>query len=72
MLVTVLRWTVGVIAGLLAFGALLGLAISVAFENEVWRDRTRRMRAWLYVLGLAWFNIEVWGRVVYTLVSWGR
>jgi hypothetical protein len=72
VLVTVLRWTVGVIAALLALGALLGLAVSVAFDNEVWRERTRRMRAWIYVLALAWFNVEVWGRVLHTLVTWGR
>lgn len=72
MVVTVLRWTVGVIAALLAVGALFGLVISVAFENQVWRDRTRRMRALIYVLALAWFNAEVWGRVVYTIVTWGR
>ena len=72
MVVTVLRWTLGVIAALLAVGALFGLAISVAFENEVWRDRTRRMRAMIWVLALAWFNAEVWGRVVYTIVTWGR
>lgn len=72
MVVTVLRWTVGVIAALLAVGALFGLAISVAFENQIWRDRTRRMRAMIWVLGLAWFNAEVWGRVVYTIVTWGR
>jgi hypothetical protein len=72
MAVTVLRWIVGVVAALLAVGALFGLAISVAFENEVWRDRTRRLRAWLWVLALAWFNAEVWGRVAYTLMHWGR
>jgi hypothetical protein len=72
MVVTVLRWIVGVIAALLAFGALAGLAISVAFDNPVWRDRTRRLRAWLWVLALAWFNAEVWGRVVYTIATWGR
>jgi len=72
MAVTVLRWIAGVVAALLAVGALFGLAISVAFENEVWRERTRRLRAWLWVLALAWFNAEVWGRVAYTLIHWGR
>jgi len=72
MIATVLRWTVGVIAALLAIGALFGLVISVAFENEIWRDRTRRMRAMIWVLGLAWFNAEVWGRVAYTIATWGR
>nr|HET7858096.1 hypothetical protein [Caldimonas sp.] len=70
MFVTILRWTVGVIAALLALAALFGLVISVAFENDVWRSRTRRLRAWLGVVALAWFNGEVWGRVVYTLVHW--
>jgi predicted CDP-diglyceride synthetase/phosphatidate cytidylyltransferase len=70
LFVTILRWTVGVIAALLAAGTLFGFAISVAFENEVWRERTRRLRAWLGVVALAWFNGEVWGRVVYTLVHW--
>jgi hypothetical protein len=68
--VTILRWTIGVIAVLLAVTALFGFVISVAFENEIWRRRTRRLRSWLGVVGLAWFNGEVWGRVVYTLVHW--
>ena len=68
---TVLRWIAGVLAGLLAIGAVLGLVISVAFENDVWRDRTRRLRAWLWVLALFWFNAEVWGRVVYTIAHLG-
>ena len=70
MLVTILRWVVGVVAALLALAALFGFTISVAFDNAVWGERTRRLRAWLGVVALAWFNGEVWGRVVYTLVHW--
>ena len=70
MFVTILRWTVGVVAALLALAVLFGFTISVVFDNDVWRGRTRRLRAWLGVVGLAWFNGEVWGRVVYTLVHW--
>ena len=70
MLVTILRWAVGVVAALLAVAAVFGFVISVAFENEIWGRRTRRLRAWLGVVALAWFNGEVWGRVVYTLVHW--
>ena len=70
MLLTIVRWTVGVVAALLLVFALFGFAISVAFENDVWRERARRVRAWLGVIALAWFNGEVWGRVVYTLVHW--
>ena len=71
MVVTVLRWAAGILAALLALGAIFALAVSVAFDNVVWRDRTRRLRAWLWVLALFWFNVEIWGRVVYTLVHWG-
>ena len=70
MFVTILRWAVGVVAALLALAVLFGFTISVVFDNDVWRGRTRRLRAWLGVVGLAWFNGEVWGRVVYTLVHW--
>ena len=70
MLVTILRWMVGVVAALLAVAALFGFTISVVFDNEVWRERTRRIGAWFGVVALAWFNAEVWGRVVYTLVHW--
>ena len=70
MFVTILRWTVGVVAGLLVAAVLFGFTISVVFDNDIWRERTRRLRAWLGVIALAWFNGEVWGRVVYTLVHW--
>ena len=69
---TVLRWFVGVVAALLAAGILTGFTISVVFDNDLWRERTRRLRAWFWVLALAWFNTEVWGRVVYTIATWGR
>jgi hypothetical protein len=68
--VTVLRWSVGVLAALLAFGALFSLAIAIVFENDIWSGRARQFRSLLWVLALAWFNTEVWGRVVYTLVHW--
>jgi hypothetical protein len=70
VVVTVLRWSVGVLAALLALSVVFGFVVSVAFDNDVWRERTRRLRALLWVLALAWFNGEVWGRVVYTLVHW--
>ena len=70
MFVTILRWTVGVVAVSLVAAVLFGFVISVVFDNDIWRGRTRRLRAWLAVVALAWFNGEVWGRVVYTLVHW--
>lgn len=68
----VFRWVMGVIAGLLASGALLGLALGIAFDSRIWLDRVRALRHALWVVALLWFNIEVWGRVVMALVRWGR
>ena len=65
-----LRAWLGVVAGLLVAAVLFGFTISVVFDNDIWRERTRRLRAWLGVIALAWFNGEVWGRVVYTLDHW--
>ena len=70
MFVTVLRWSVAVVAALLAIGALFSLTIAVVFDNDIWNGRARQLRSLLWVLALAWFNTEVWGRVVYTLVHW--
>ena len=70
MFATILRWTIGVVAALLILATLFGFTISIVFENDLWRRRTRRLRSWLGVVALAWFNGEVWGRVVYTLVHW--
>ena len=70
MFATILRWTIGGVAALLILATLFGFTISIVFENDVWRRRTRRLRSWLGVVALAWFNGEVWGRVVYTLVHW--
>ena len=70
MFATILRWTIGVVAALLILATLFGFTLSIVFENDVWRRRTRRLRSWLGVVALAWFTGEVWGRVVYTLVHW--
>ena len=70
MLVLVLRWVAAAIAGLLLLGAAVSFGLFIAFEGELWRERARRFGAWIRLLALSWFNVEVWGRVVYTLVHW--
>ena len=69
---TVLRWIAGVIAALIAMGAVASFVLYIAFDAQVWRERATRFGAWLRLIGLFWFNIEVWGRVVITLVRWNR
>ena len=70
MVVTVLRWVVGGIFALLALGAIVNFGLYIAFESKPLLERARKLGAWIRLLGLAWFNAEVWGRVFYTLAHW--
>ncbi len=70
MVVTVLRWIAAGIAVLLAVGALASFGLYIAFEARSALERAKQMAAWIRLLALAWFNIEVWGRVVHTIVTW--
>ncbi len=70
MLVLVLRWIAAGIAGLLVVCATVSFALFIAFDAELWKTRAARFAAWIRLLALAWFNLEVWGRVVYTIVHW--
>ena len=70
MVVTVLRWIAAGIAALLALGALANFGLYIAFEARPGLERAKRLGAWIRLLALAWFNVEVWGRVVHTIVTW--
>ena len=67
---TIFRWIIGVIAALLASGALISFVLFIAFDINVWLDRARTLRRGVYMALLFWFNVEVWGRVIWTLVTW--
>jgi hypothetical protein len=69
---TIFRWVIGVLSGLLAVGALLSLVIAVVSASDIWYGRARRLIYWVWLAALFWFNIEVWGRVVWTLLHWNR
>jgi hypothetical protein len=65
---TIFRWIIGVLAALFATGALLSFALFVAFGIDVWQQRARTLRRGLYMALLLWFNVEVWGRVLWSLI----
>ncbi|HEX7437297.1 MAG TPA: hypothetical protein VF308_11340 [Caldimonas sp.] len=67
---TAFRWIVGVIAVLMAIGAVGSFLLFVASDIGLWIERARRFRHWTWLALLLWFNVEVWGRVAYTLVHW--
>lgn len=67
---TVFRWIVGVLGALFAAGSVLSFALFIAFDIAVWLDRARALRRSFVSVALLWFNVEVWGRVVWTLLHW--
>lgn len=69
---TVFRWIVGVIAALAAAGAVFSFLIFIVYDIKVWIERARRFRHWTWLALLFWFNVEVWGRVLLTIVHWSR
>jgi len=70
MVLTVLRWIAVGIMAVLAAGAAVNFTLYIAFEARPALDRAKRIAAWIRLLALFWFNVEVWGRVVYTIATW--
>jgi hypothetical protein len=70
MVVTVLRWVVGGFAALLVLAAIVNFGLYIAVESRPLLERARRIGAWIRLLALTWFNVEIWGRVVWTLAHW--
>jgi hypothetical protein len=70
MAVNILRGIAAGIAALLALGALVSFGLYIAFEARPALERAKRMGAWIRLVALTWFNVEVWGRVVHTIVTW--
>lgn len=66
----VFRWVIGIVAALMALGAIASFLIFLGFDIRLWLERARRFRHWTWLALLFWFNAEVWGRVAYTLVTW--
>ncbi len=67
---TVFRWVFGVFTLLLASGAALSFVIFLLQDRKEWLVLARRFRHWTWTACLFWFNLEIWGRVLYTLVHW--
>jgi hypothetical protein len=54
----------------MAGGALLSFVLFMAFDIPVWLERARTFRRWMVSAVLLWFNTEIWGRVIWTLIHW--
>ena len=67
---TVFRWIMGVLSVVFVGGSVLAFVLFMVLDVEAWIERARTLRRGAYLVTLFWFNIEVWGRVVYTLIHW--
>lgn len=70
MVTQVLRWVMG---GLILFAGGLSLAsfaIFIGTDRKLWLARCQRFRHWTFALAMLWLNVEVWGSVVHTLLTW--
>jgi len=69
---TVFRWIIGVPLGLFAAGWLFTFLLYVLRDDDRLRELGQRLRQWTITIALFWFNVEIWGRVVYTIWTWNR
>ncbi|CAN5849707.1 hypothetical protein BH11PSE8_BH11PSE8_40440 [soil metagenome] len=67
---TVFRWIMGVLSVFLAGGAVLSFVIFLLRDGEDWIVLARKFRRWTSAALLFWFNVEIWGRVIWTIVHW--
>ena len=67
---TIFRWVIGVLAALLVGGSVLSFVLFMALDVDSWLARARTLRRGAYMALLLWFNVEVWGRVAWTLIRW--
>jgi hypothetical protein len=67
---TVFRWIIGIVSALLGGGAVLCFVLFMMFDIEIWIQRARTLRRGTSMALLLWFNVEVWGRVIWTIVHW--
>lgn len=67
---TIFRWVIGILTLLLAGGATISFIVFILQDRNEWLLLARRFRHWTWTAGLFWFNVEIWGRVLYTLIHW--
>ena len=67
---TVFRWIIGVLAVGMVSLSVLTFVLFMVQDEERWIELARQFRRLASVVLLFWFNVEIWGRVIYTLVTW--
>lgn len=66
----VFGWIMGVLSAVLAAGAVGSFVVFMLRDGDEWIVLARRFRRWTTVALLFWFNVQIWGSVIYTLATW--
>ena len=66
----VFSWVMLVISGLLGAISLGSFLVFLFFDIPAWLERARTFRRLLVTALLFWFNVFIWGRVVWALFHW--
>ena len=66
----VFRWVMGIVFLLTGGISLLSFGIFIRTGIDLWLKRARQFRRYASAAALFWFNVEVWGRVVWILIRW--
>jgi hypothetical protein len=66
----IFRWFMGIVGGLALTGWLVVLLLYVVNGDDRFKDLGTRLRQLVMTIGLFWFNLEIWGRVVWTIIEW--
>lgn len=66
----IFRWIMGGLAGLLVLGWVVFAVIGLSRGDDRQQDAASRLRQWGQLAVMFWFNVEIWGRVVYTIWNW--
>ncbi len=66
----VFRWVMGVVFALMGSLSLICFGVFIASGIDLWVRRARTFRHWASAAALFWFNVEVWGTVVMTIINW--
>jgi hypothetical protein len=64
------RWIMLFITGSLLAGSVASFVLFISLDVDIWIERARQLRRLTSAAALFWFNVEIWGRVLWTLWHW--
>jgi hypothetical protein len=67
---SIFRTIMLLLAGGLGLVAAVFFTLYVIRGDDVWMPRAKQYGRWAWAAVLFWFNVEIWGRVIWILINW--